>query len=142
MASANLDLVRSLFAAWERGDFSSAEWADPDIKFVLADGPDPGKWTGLAGMAEAWRTRLSAWEDVRIEAGEYRVLDGEHVLVPMHFSGRGKTSGLEAGQIRTNGAALFQVRGGKVTRLVVYLDRERALADLGLASEVGGTQGP
>ena len=135
MASANLELVQSIFAAWERGDFSAAEWADPEIEYVIADGPAPGRWTGLAGMAAGFREFLSAWEDVRALAEEYRELDGERVLVLAHLSGRAKKSGLELGQIQAKGAGLFHVRSGKVTRHVFYTRRERALADLGLAPE-------
>jgi hypothetical protein len=40
--SENLDLVRSLYVAFEEGDYSSVEWADSEIEFVIADGPDPG----------------------------------------------------------------------------------------------------
>ena len=132
MSQENVELARSIFGAWERGDYSSAEWAHPEIEFVAADGPTPGRWTGLAAMAEAWREALSAFEDLRAEADEYRALDDERVLVLMHFSGRGKTSGLEVGDIQMKGANLFHVRDGKVTRLVTYWDRERAFADLGL----------
>ena len=137
MTSANIDLVRSIRAAWERGDYRSVDWADPDIEFVIADGPAPGSWTGVAGMAEGFRSLLSAWEAFHAEADEYRELDGERVLVRGQLSGRGKTSGLELGQLRAKGASLFHVRDGKVTRLVLYLDGERALTDLGLASEAG-----
>ena len=135
--SENLDLVRSILAGWERGDFSSAEWADPEIEYVFADGPTPGTWTGLAGMAEVWRDWLSAWDGLSVEAEEYRELDGERVLVLTLYTGRGKTSGLELAPMRTQGATLFHIRDGKVTRFAGYWDREHAIADLGLAPEGG-----
>jgi ketosteroid isomerase-like protein len=137
MESANLDLVRSLYADWERGDWSSAEWAHPEIEFVGADGPAPYSVAGVAALAEAWREFLDTWEEWRVEAEEYRELDNERVLVLIRIGGRGKASGLEVDQVRARGANLFHIRDGKVKRLVLYWDRERALADLGLAPEPG-----
>jgi hypothetical protein len=75
-------------------------------------------------MAEAWRKRLSAAEDVRFEAEEFRELDDERVLVLQHFSGRGKTSGLDLGRVQAQGAALVYIRDGKVTKFVGYWDCE------------------
>jgi ketosteroid isomerase-like protein len=137
MPSANLDLVRSILVADERGDYSSTAWAHPDIEFVIADGPSPGIWSGLAGMSEGWRELASAWESFSTSAQEYRELDGERVLVLLHRSGRGKRSGLELQALGSEGAALLHVRDGKVKRLVVFMDRKRAFADLGLAPESG-----
>jgi hypothetical protein len=77
--SENLDLVRSIFADWERGEYRSIRWAHPGIENEIVGGPSPGSWMGLAGMAEGWRDFLTAWEDVRFGADEYRELDGERV---------------------------------------------------------------
>ena len=131
--SENLALVRSIYAAWERGDFTSVEWAHPEIESVAADGAAPGSGVGLAAMAEGMRDFLSAWANLRAKPEKYRELDRERVLVFVHHSGRGKTSGFEIGQMRTKAAVLFHIREGKVTRLVVYWDRERALSDWGLS---------
>jgi ketosteroid isomerase-like protein len=137
MSQENLDLVRSIYAAWQRGDFSSAKWAHPEIEFVTADGFEAGSWTGLAGMAQAWRDWLGLWEEYRVEVDEYRELDDERILVLMLHCGRGKTSGLDVGQIgqaaKRAGANVLHVRDGRVTRIMLYWDRDRALADLGLS---------
>ena len=83
-------------------------------------------------MIEGFRGFLRLWEDWHVVADESRELDDERVLVLLHYSGRGKGSGLKVEHMQTKGASLFHVRGGRVTRLVVYFERERALADLGL----------
>jgi hypothetical protein len=140
--------VRAIYADWERGDFSRAWWADPEIEFttdtlgVFA----LSTWKGLAGMAEGARAQLELFENQRIQAEEYRELDDRRVLVLDLRSGRGKHSGIEFGGSGSAlgvavqrlhrggapGAHLFEIDGGKVARLLAYFDRDRALADLGL----------
>lgn len=62
-------------------------------------------------------------------------MDAERVLVLDHRSGLGKHGRLEIDQFGGDGAHLFHLQHGKVTRLVVYFNREQALVDLGLAQE-------
>jgi ketosteroid isomerase-like protein len=130
--SENLDLVRSIYADWERGDFSSAPWAHPSIQFIIVGGPDPGYWTGIAGMSEGWHKFLNAWEEFHVAADDYRELDPGRVLALIHRSGRGRTSGLGVEQMGSQAADVFHIDEGSVTRLVHYWSRYRALADLGV----------
>jgi ketosteroid isomerase-like protein len=89
-------------------------------------------------MAAAWGDFMSAWEDWRVYVDDYRELGSERVLVLEDRSARAKQSGLRIGEMsgatRSKGASLFHLRDGKVTRFVTYFDRDRAVADLGLAA--------
>jgi ketosteroid isomerase-like protein len=136
VASGNVELVRSIYATWERGDFSTVTaWVHPEIELVVPDGPEPGRWNGLAGLAEAWRRWTDAWTDFRAEVEEVLELDDERVLVLIGRSGRGKGSGLELDQIGTRGVVVYHFRDGKVVKIVNYFDHDRALVDLGLVRE-------
>jgi ketosteroid isomerase-like protein len=135
--SENLDLVRSLYADLERGDWSrvflmASERTHPEFELVIADGPLAGSFTGVAEAEESFYGMLAAWEEIRFEVEEYRALDDERVLVLEHRRARGKGSGVETG---AKAAGVAHFRDGKITRLVMYYDRDRALADLGLAPE-------
>jgi ketosteroid isomerase-like protein len=132
VASENLDLVRSIYAEWERGDWSSTWWADPAIELVLEDGVTRDVHAGPAEVAKGWRNFLSAWEDLRVVVEEYRELDANRVLVLIHNEGRGKRSGVDIGTAAAKTANLLEIRNGKVARITTYWDRERAFADLGL----------
>jgi ketosteroid isomerase-like protein len=133
--SENVELVRSIYADWERGDWSSAAWAHPEIKYVMVDEPGERTVTGLAAMTDAWRGFLTSWRDYRVEPVEYRELDAERVVVIVRAFGQGAASGVDLGSMGATrmGLNLFDVRDGKVTRLTAYFDAQRGLADLGLA---------
>jgi ketosteroid isomerase-like protein len=127
--SENLELVRSIYADWERGDFSSTQWADPKFELVIAENLDGDVLTGLDSAARGWREWLSVWEGYRAHAHEYRALDNERVLVLGQMSGRGRISGASS---ETETVNVFHVRNGKIVRLALYRNRPRAFADLGL----------
>src|SRR6266513_987326 len=126
MSRENVERIRAAFENFlaNKSDFG-AELLAPDVEWNATE----------AGILDISRTYLSAWDEYRVKAEEYRELDGERVLALAHFSALGRTSGLEVRQFTTTkgGANLFNLRGGQVTRLVVYWDRARAFADLGLA---------
>ena len=58
----NLELVRSIYAAWERGEYfsGSGEWVDPEIEFVVEGGPGPGRWREVDGLIQGAGTILSS----------------------------------------------------------------------------------
>src|ERR1700723_2365436 len=124
--SENLDLVRSIYAKWGRGDFSRIDWADPQLVMMTPDGPETGRWVGLRAVGERWGQYLSTWDDLRAEAEEFRELDGERVLVLVQNHGRGRTSGVTLAQMAGRTASLFRLRDGKVVELILYWDRDRA----------------
>ena len=39
MSQENVEVVRAIYADWERGDFSATEWLHPEIEFVMVGGP-------------------------------------------------------------------------------------------------------
>jgi hypothetical protein len=132
MPSQNLAFVRSIFDAWESGDFSRTDWASSEIEFGFGDGPDPQRWSGIAGMAEGWFGFQRSWESLRFEGVEFLEVDAEHVLVSTRFIGRTRGSALDLSDVATLQACLMQIRTEKVVKLLLYWHAEQALGDLGL----------
>jgi len=82
MSNASVDLVRSIYADWERRDFTHTEWAREEMELVLrGGGPADGSPKGLPATRQGWREFLRQWEDRLMEPDEYRELDDERVLV-------------------------------------------------------------
>jgi hypothetical protein len=102
-----------------------APYADTIWRWVQEGDP-------FVALSPGEMSELTPEQRAHYAVDEYRELDGGRVLVLFRRSGRGKTSGLEIDQLGGKGADLFHVRGGKVTRLINYWDRDRALADHGL----------
>jgi ketosteroid isomerase-like protein len=126
-ASVNLNLVKSISAGWERGDYGMVDWADEHIEFVIADGPEPTRMRGRDGLAASLVEFQDAWSEYHACVQELRELDEERVLVLTHVTARGRASGLQTCQDRAN---LFHLHAGKVVRVVAYWDRARALAEV------------
>ncbi len=147
MSRENVEIVRSLHPAagtnlarvyrddhrWAEASAALSAYFAQDFKCVAvgyleADGEN---FEGLAGLRYVWLEWLTPWESFRTEVEEITDL-GDEVLVLVRDFGR---RAVNAPEVAVSSAAIWTVRGGKVTQITFYADRAKALTDLGLARE-------
>jgi ketosteroid isomerase-like protein len=129
MSRENVELVRRVYEGWARGDFSEGEVFHPDVEFEMPDWPHSADARGVDEMARTWRATLSAWDDFRAEADQF-IESGSHVVVLNHIQARGKGSGAD---VSADTAAVWTMDAGKVVRLALYWDTDKALEAAGLS---------
>ncbi len=134
MSRENVDLVRSAYAALLGSDEWSA-WVESFIApdFEIEDRTLPEVSKGLRGPAaahaKAARMRES-FDAVRYDVEEARELEDSRVLVRVHASARGKTSGI---QVDGTIGHLWRCLEGRTTRLDVFGAWADALEAAGLS---------
>lgn len=95
------------------------------------DLPDAGTYRGQDGVRRLFGRFDEALEDQRYEALE--IIDaGDRVVMPLHWSGRGRLSGAEVAE-RQCETWVFTVRGGKIAAVHEHRNREDALSAVGLS---------
>jgi ketosteroid isomerase-like protein len=122
MSEENVELVKSVYEAWARGDFTRSDVFDPEIDFEMVDWPHQTRAHGIGDMWRTWRSTLTAFEHFQAVPTEY-VDYGRNVLVLNRIEGSGKESGAK---VSAETAAVLTVDGGKVVRLALYWDTARA----------------
>jgi len=128
VASSNLDLVRSILKAWGQGDVETAlrEHFQPSARLDLSELTfNAAVYEGYDEIARQRREVNDVWETFEVEVEQ--LVEGEHAVVAFtHERGRG-VSGVD---VDRRSAFLFRLADGKVSEVRLYLDRDRALADL------------
>lgn len=131
MCQENVEIVRHLIQAWDRGDYSAAlDSIDPDIEVNVAYGADfDGTYRGHAGLAEMLGAFWAEFEGPGIEIDEAMPAGGA-VVVGVRFHGRGKRSGAE---IDAPAWHAWRLRKGKAVRWQLFRTRQEALDAAGLS---------
>jgi ketosteroid isomerase-like protein len=125
----NVDLVRRVIAAHNRGEFAVVFGAyHPDIEWSLERLPPLGGfdrvYRGHEGIRTFWRTWFDAWETVSFEYEEF-IETGEQVVSILTQRMRGRSSGLEVDW--NSYAQVWTIRGGKIVRVEFFQSRSEAL---------------
>jgi ketosteroid isomerase-like protein len=134
MSRENVEIVRSAFDAFTRGDIETIlGLADEDI--VITQAPEvPGvapEQRGHEGVLEAFAIWPEQWEDFRIEFVEVIAEAGDFVVVRNRQSGRGRQSGVE---VEIDFLFVFRLRNGRITEWRIFLSESEALEAAGISA--------
>ena len=142
MSKENVDIVRQVFADWERGNFSR-ELLHPEVRIRWLASISPATWhsspsasgeqqvetVGLEDATKFLREFLSSFEGVT-QSAEKIVDAGDTVVAIATWRGRGKRSGALT-EWRYGG--VWKVRDAKVVSVISYPNPADALKAGGLA---------
>ena len=130
MSEENVQIVRAVFEALNRGDLDAAlatAAPEAEIDMSRAAGMERGIYT-----ADQWRSVaqgfLDTWESAQWEIAEY-IDVGEHVVTPVMNRLRGR-AGIE---VQARVTWLWTLRDGLIKRLAIYQERGEALEAAGLS---------
>ena len=129
MSRENVELVRTVYEGWERGDFrAGSDLFAPDFEWKQSpDAVEPGSHRGAA-VGTALRHIFDVYEHYRIEAEEY--LDAaDAVVVVGRARGTARGSGMPLDQ---RNFLVWRVRDGKLIGTEAFRNRSEALEAVGL----------
>jgi ketosteroid isomerase-like protein len=131
MSEENVEIVRKLIETWKRGDFESAlKFYDESVVWENEPGMVPvGRYQGRAGVARMFDDFLGAFEGFWQETEAF-LEAGDKVVHLDVIGGVGKTSGAP---VARQTATVYTLRGGKIIRARMFLDRAKALEAAGLS---------
>ena len=129
MSQENVEIVRAVLAAFNRGDFdaafkAAAPGAEADLSRAVGLDRSVYSIDEFRRLAEEFD---ASWDSVHYDFDE--IIDaGEYVVTPFAnlVSGRG---GIE---VLAHGTWLWTIRGGAVVRVCLYQERQEALEAAGL----------
>ena len=130
MSQENVEIVRSLYEAWNRsaGDLP-LESIDPGIEVEMVGGILSGSYRGHAGLSKALESFWDPFDESRISI-EACLDTVDDVLVKVHYFARGKASGIE---VDLRGWHVWTLREGKAVRWQVFGTKKEALEAAGLS---------
>jgi ketosteroid isomerase-like protein len=129
----DVDVVLDQFAAVNERDFERAmDRYAKDVRLFAspASGPKAGVFEGKEAVGEWFGDWFRTFAPgYRFEVEEARELDSGVIFILATHGGRGRMSGAE---VRGETGYLYRVRGGKVSQVGFYADREEAVEAAGL----------
>ncbi len=129
MPPSNVDVVRAVVAAFNRGDFTAAiEMCTDDVEFDWSRRMLDGEvFKGREELRHFMQGTMEIFDEIHIPDEDMADLGDNLVLLAGTARFKGHASGLDVGASAAN---LWTVRDGKVSRFRFYQTKEDALADV------------
>ena len=127
MSQENVEVVRAVWEAWERGDMTALfALYDPEIVWDMthAGGDLSAEHHGHEGVKTMFRAWTEPFDSYHAHAEEF-IEVGEAVVVRLRQGGRGRQSGVEVEMPPY--WQVYRVKDGLVSQIVVYLNEADAL---------------